>query len=609
VTQAKHFVLFHGRYSRAGFYHPGPFYLQWMAFFEWLFVDVLHVFVSPWAAHTFSIAFLHILAFALYLRLWLIWTRSIVISIAALLITNAVAAASIGMNYVLSAWPAHFFPESSLMVVTGFIGMTVLGPSWLPVFVFGLVQLVHGHASSVGLAPIIVLTAAAAAWMGGRLPNQIWQVDNIATYVKSHPVPFLLSAAIAILFAMPIVIHTIVVWPGEFPKYFRSMTHNSFVSAVSYVISFVPLKGLWTSIFLLPGSRAAKTRPTATDCRFVGLSFLLIAGVPGLIYAYRGVDDFKLTWLMYWILPFIGATLTTAIIYFASLISLRWVRFGIIAAAAFASLNAYRVWTVTWPPHHNPRSTAFITEALAKLAHRAAPDQKIAIRLDRDPVGWLAWVEVVAIIAAMNRADANFLCVEPNSWHLVFHQQYRCKAFDNISDVIHVLPKGRSNRDRIAELADGEIMTTLPPSIGSKFTPSTLGDTALVFSGDWSLADTAAIWSDGKKASLSFDTSLLPPRFAISIQARLFPSMTPPEQKVGITDDQGRELDVLTSTTSKHSANTRIELTRPASGKMMTLHFEISRPIAPREIGYNRWDRRSLGIGIEQIIFTEAAAN
>ena len=449
VTDAKHFALFHGHYSRVSFYHPGPFYFQWMALFEWLFVDVFHVFISPQAAHHFSMVFLHILSFALYLRLWLLWSGSIMIGTAALLITNAVPSAIIGVNYVVSNWPGHFYPESSLMVVTGFIGMATRGPSWLPLFVFGLAQLIHGHASFVGLVPIMMLTAVAVAWVGGRLPNQIWRVDNIATYVKSYPVPFMLSAAIAVLFAMPMVIHTIVAWPGEFPKYFGFITHNSFVAAVSYVISFLPLKGLWTLIFLLPAGNAVKTSPTAPDCRFVGLSCLLIAGVPGLIYAYRGVDDFKLTWLMYWILPFIGATLATAILYFGSFIPFRWVRFGIIAVAAFWSLNAYRVWTPVNPDTRSTafisapdtRSTALISEALGKLADRAVAGEKIVVRLDRDPVGWWVWLEVVSIIAAMNRTEANFLCVEPNSWHLLFHQRYRCKAFDKVSKLSMSSPR------------------------------------------------------------------------------------------------------------------------------------------------------------------------
>ena len=63
---------------------------------------------------------------------------------------------------------------------------------------------------------------------------------------------------------------------------------------------------------------------------------------------------------------------------------------------------------------------------------------------------------------------------------------------------------------------------------------------------------------------------------------------------------------MLTNIASHHTANTRIELEKPSSGNMMTINFEISRPVTPRDIGYYRGDRRSLGIGIEQITFVEA---
>jgi hypothetical protein len=607
VTEAKRFALFHGHYSRMSFYHPGPFYFQWMAFFEWLFLDVFHVFISPVAAHHFSMAFFYILAFALYLRLWLIWSASIPISIAALLITNAVSASIIGRNYVVSIWPGDFYPASSLMVVTGFIGMATRGPSWLPLFVFGLAQLVHLHASFIGLAPIMILTAAFVAWLSGRLPFRIWAADNAIAYVKSHPVPFIISAIIAVLFALPMLINTIVAWPGEFPKYFRFTGHNSLRAAVSYVISFVPLRAFWTLIFLLPVGKFATADPTATDCRFVGLAILAIAGVPAFIYAYRGVDNLSYSYLLFWILPFVGAALASAILYFSSFFSSSWLRFGIISVAAVGSLYAYRVWTAFYP---DTRSTALTATALGKLADRAVAGKKIIVHLDRDPVAWGVWPELVTIIAAMNRTEANFLCVEPRSWHLLFHEQYRCGVFDKASEIIHVVPKGRSHGDRIAELADADIIPAPPPLVGAELRVRNLDGAAIVFLGSWSNAGTdGRIWSDGKRASLSFDTRLLPPRFAISIRIRLFPSKPPPDQKVRITDDQGRQVIMLTNRTSQEAINARIELARPPSGNMMTLGFEISRPIAPREIGYNRWDRRSLGIGIEQIMFTEVTAD
>lgn len=601
VTQAKHFALFHGNYSRVSFYHPGPFYFQWMAIFEWVFVDKFRVFAAPQAAQFFSIAFLHVLALALYLRLWLLWSGNLAIAAAALLITNAVPCAIIGENYVVSLWPPHMYLTSALMAATGLIGMATRGVSWLPLFIFGLAQLVHGHASFIGLAPIMMLTAAAVAWKGERLPDRIWRVHKALVYVKARPGPFVISATIVLLFALPVAINTTIHWPGELPKYFRFAGRNShnLIAAARYVLSFMPLMGIWAAVFLLPASQSG-TRSKATDYRFVGILTLTTAGVPALFYAVTGIDSLNERYLLYWMLPFVGAALATAILYFASFLSFSWLRIGVVAAAAVGSLNAYRVLTPVYPDTH---STALTAAAANLLARRAVIGEKIALQIDRDPVGWpRAWSEAVSIIAATNRRHEDFLCVERSSWHLLFHEQYRCKTSDNISEILYVVAKGHPHSDRIAELADAEIVPTRPPTVRSELKPSNLDGLSAILLGDWSSAEPWGIWSDGEKASLAFDARLLPPRFAISIEARLFPARQPPAQTVTITDGAGRELATLSNRAGQQTANTRIELTKSTSGSIMTLNFSIPRPIAPRDISLNR-DRRRLGIGLEQLTF------
>jgi hypothetical protein len=601
VTQAKHFALFQGNYSRVSFYHPGPFYFQWMAIFEWLFVDVFRVFAAPQAAQFFSIAVLNVLAFALYLRLWLLWSGNLAIAGAALLITIAVPCAIIGQNYVVSLWPPHMYLASALLAATGLIGMATLGVSWLPLFIFGLAQLVHGHASFIGLAPIMMLTAAAVAWKDERLPDRIWRADKALAYVKARPGPFVLSAAIVLLFALPVAINTIVHWPGELPKYFRfaGRSSHNFIAAARYVLSFMPLMGIWAAVFLLPAGQSA-TRSRATDYRFVGILTLATAGVPALFYAMTGIDSLNERYLLYWMLPFVGAALATAILYFVSFLSFSWLRVGIVAAAAVGSLNAYRVLTPVYP---DTRSTALTAAAADLLARRAVNGEKIALQLDHDPAGWPpAWSEAVAIIAATNRRHEDFLCVERSSWHLLFHEQYRCKLSDKISEILYIVAKGKTHGERIAKLADADIIPTRPPTVGTTIRPGNLDGLSAALLGDWSVAEPWGVWSDGNKASLSFDASLLPPRFVMSMWIRLFPDKPPPVQTVKVTDNEGRELAVLTNTAARQTVDARIEMAKPASPHMATLRFEIMYPVAPRDIGFTQ-DRRRLGIGLEQLGF------
>ena len=115
-----------------------------------------------------------------------------------------------------------------------------------------------------------------------------------------------------------------------------------------------------------------------------------------------------------------------------------------------------------------------------------------------------------------------FLCVEQSSWHLLFHERYRCQASDVISEIFDVVAKGKTHGERIAELADADIIATRPPTVGTTLRPGNLDGLGAALLGDWSVAEPWGVWSDGNNASLSFDASLLPPRFVLSMRSACF---------------------------------------------------------------------------------------
>ena len=199
-----------------------------MAIFEWLFVDTFRIFVSTFAADRFSIFFLHILAAAFYFRLWLLWTGRIEIAVAALAITYAVPFSVIG-NAIASLAAAHLCRERAHDRNRAY-RHGCARTSWLPLFIFGLSQLVHGHASFIGLAPVMAMTAIFVAWMARRLPFGRPGGVTVAGFVKAHPRPFQLSIAILVLFANPILINTIVCLAGQNPEIFsvRRQTVRSY---------------------------------------------------------------------------------------------------------------------------------------------------------------------------------------------------------------------------------------------------------------------------------------------------------------------------------------------------------------------------------------------
>jgi hypothetical protein len=601
IMDAKRLALLHGNYSRVSFYHPGPFYLQWQALVEWLLFDSLRLFVSPRAAHYFAIALLHAAAFGLYFRLWLQWTGSLAVASAALIITAAVPTAVIGQNYIISLWPPHWYVASALMTVTGLIGIAALGMTWLPLFVFGLGQLVHGHASFLGLVPVMLVTAAAAALVAGRMPLQLWRIANATHFLGAHWRPLAISAAIAALFALPILIYTLLHWPGELAKYlyFSRGRSNPIREVVWYVISFMPLSGVWALAFMLP-PRPSQARVEPTIYRYVGLLVLATGAAPALLYAWRGVDTLSERYLIYWMLPFVGAALACAIFYFASLLSAGVYRIAFVAIVAVGSLGSFRAIR---PVEANVIATVLTSRALDLLARRVPPGEKIAIQIDHGAAGWPpAWSETASLIALMNRKQQNILCVERSSWHLVFHERYRCKPSDRIADMIFMQSKRTPRSDVMAELGEANVVPSRTPTVGVQIKMPNFDGISAMLLGDWSGPEPWGIWSDGNRASLLFDASALPERFTLSIQARLFPPAGLPAQSIRLTDGSGRELAVLDNTSGQSPLTVRIQAAKPPQGRIFALNFEIPRPVSPRELRHGN-DNRRLGIGLERLAF------
>ena len=77
ITQAKHFTLLIGSYSREGFNHPGPAYMYVQALGEYLFLNALHVVPTAWNAHVLSVFVLDSAFLALAVGIVYSWTRSL----------------------------------------------------------------------------------------------------------------------------------------------------------------------------------------------------------------------------------------------------------------------------------------------------------------------------------------------------------------------------------------------------------------------------------------------------------------------------------------------------------------------------------------------------
>ena len=178
ITQAKHFTLLVGNYSREGFNHPGPAYLYVQAIGEYLFQDLLHVVPTAWNAHMLSVFALDSAFVALAVGVVYGWTRSVRGAAAcfAVFIAFAVAYPPI----VNSDWMPYMYVPTYVVFLLA--AASVVAGRGQDAWVFALSGwfLIHGQACFLLFVPVITVAvlapccglAAHAAGIGpGVLPR------------------------------------------------------------------------------------------------------------------------------------------------------------------------------------------------------------------------------------------------------------------------------------------------------------------------------------------------------------------------------------------------------------------------------------------------------
>jgi len=452
IVEAKRFQLLHGIYSRFGFYHPGPLILQIAALGEQLLVDWLHWFSSYALAQAFVLALLHGIALALLLRLWLQVTGNVLVAFLAVAIVLAIVAHAGRADILVRYWIPHATVAGATMVATGLAGLFLRGPSWLPLIALSGVGLINAHVSFVSLLPVLLIAVTLVAIISRRLPFRLLDGPAILQYTAQHWRPIALSAAIVVVGLLPIVLNYVLHWPAELPRYLeaaRRLRINQPIKIVRTIVSFVPLYGIWMLVFLSRVRPASETASQA-DIRFIGVCLFWTGLIVALLFGLRGVDTPELRFLFYWLTAFIGMAAAAAFVYAWSAWSHRLVRAAVVVAAA--ALIASPIAAIARLPAW--RDARAILAAADVLAGRAGPGRQSVIVLDKTSPGPM-WAETVGVIAILNRRNDRSICVEPASWHLLFHERYRCLERRHPDDVVlHVVPREQADATVVAPLLE-----------------------------------------------------------------------------------------------------------------------------------------------------------
>lgn len=214
VNRAIRFDQFVGNYSRVGFHHPGPALLYVLGWGQLLFRDVLHVVPDAYNGQVVGAIVYSAVLMALTL-----------VSVYRLTGSRAATAVAFGVIFLFAAqnsvmgdvwFPFLYTPAFLLFLVAG-AGVTAGRTRELPSFVVACGLLVHGH---ISFTMFVALTGALAA--GGWL--FVHRGDRRAE-LRAHRRATIGAAVALAVFALPIVVNTVVHYPGEWPAYLRYVRH------------------------------------------------------------------------------------------------------------------------------------------------------------------------------------------------------------------------------------------------------------------------------------------------------------------------------------------------------------------------------------------------
>jgi len=297
IDRAKSFDLFHGNYSRFGFYHPGPAFLSVQAGSEALLHDLLDVVPTPFNAHLVGVLVLNSALVALSAGVFARSTRSWAAGMA--LAVMAVAYGWILAGSLADTWLPMLYIWPFLLLLVSAASLFTGDGTDLWKFVLAASLLVHGHVA-FSMFAVVFSAAVALAWVRrygrdsiGRIPTR----SGIA------------AALILAAFVAPIVIEVALDFPGQLDEYVgydrpAAESPRDLGAVLQFLFAYwAPEQGgIAFGVTASLGALALADRSRPTTKRRYLLSVLAAAGLGWILAAvYAGfvVDDLREVYTTY----------------------------------------------------------------------------------------------------------------------------------------------------------------------------------------------------------------------------------------------------------------------------------------------------------------------
>ncbi|WP_428391223.1 hypothetical protein [Lichenicoccus sp.] len=597
VQQAQHLRLLHGNYSRFGFYHPGPWFLYVAALGEDLFYRWTGLFNSYLGAQTFALSLTQAIAFAVACRLWgLVSGRPLFGALAVAIIAACIVSPLAPANPFVQLWTPYSTIASSLLAATGLAGCILRGSSWLPLLVLGSAQMVNGHASFLGIVPMIL---GLAALLLGIVHRPALRLSTLSAWIAGNRLPVCLSVAIAAFYAAPILLQTILHWPGELAQYWHfigALPPQRLAGAWHTVLGFIPAAGVWLLLLLLPATSQARRQ--AAGLRTAALVVFFPAALPALWYAWREIDDLANLYLLIWLAPFVGTACVAAMLHAVSAsrlgLSPKLALYVVVTTLAVKAISN----TAPWSPVDTRANVSFRRGLADLLRLPPAPGGgRTELFLDVSAAEWpLVWPETVAVLAGFRRAGRDDLCVSPMTWNLLFGIRERCDpAHDHIAKRLVVTGWDRTGARPAVRLDRAGIMRQAGLRLGVAYSVEDALVAGLTLEQGWSAITPDGVWTEGAQALLAFPSTGLPAAVHLVLSGTLLAPHGGP-QIVQVRDAGGHLLAVMRGPSGPVSARVAIGV----DAARIRLTLRVMHPVTPRSLGIGG-DTRRLGFMLSRL--------
>jgi hypothetical protein len=438
IQDAKYFKLWHGNYSRVGFYHPGPFYFQIMAFSEILFNDFLSLIDSHVASHVFGWLLYAASALAIFFNSLNLLLNSKIKASAALLAVVIISQLSIGAEeyylnqfFILTPWPPFMYMVTMLIFISSLIYISNKQTMGIVYFIFSTLTLIHGHASFIGLVPIIIAsTAIFFIFFGKRLID----LKSFFSIIVVDKLVIFTSLALITLFSLPIAADAFFNWPGQIPNYFSyAGNERKIYSPYEYLVY---AQGFWHWSFMF-GFIGLFIFFNKANSSLLNISALIIFSVlpAALFYLVKGLDTLAYRYPLFWIAPVLSTASVLSFIHFIDKMEMRFTN-SVLMFLVFILIDAKNLGfkklqeAIPGEDYHN---------IINKIKEESLNSQVI-ININKQDV--FPVVMATSIISIDKRIGSKSFCVESKSWDIAYTVQYRCDGINGKYQKFIYLTKG-----------------------------------------------------------------------------------------------------------------------------------------------------------------------